>query len=63
MTDVRLTFTIPETSKLLGISEPSCYELARRKDFPSFRVGRKILVNRKKLQEWLDKESEGVIDD
>lgn len=63
MTDVRLTLTIPETCKLLGVSEPSCYELARQKGFPSFRVGRKILVNREKLQEWLDRESEGDIDD
>lgn len=57
MTDCKLTLTIKETCALLGISEPLGYELARRPDFPSFNVGRKVLVNREKLQDWLNRES------
>ena len=32
-------------AKVLGVSRASAYELMREKDFPSFRIGKRILVN------------------
>ena len=40
----RLTMTISEAAKALGISRNLCYELARRGELPVIRLGEKRLV-------------------
>lgn len=52
-----LTLTVKETAVLLGVSLPTAYELAKRKDFPAMRFGRKILVSRYRLEEWVDSQT------
>ena len=52
-----LTLTIKETAEMLGVSLPTAYELAKRKDFPAMRFGRKILVSRYRLEEWVDSQT------
>lgn len=52
-----LTLTIKETAAILGVSLPTAYELAKRKDFPAMRFGRKILVSRYRLEEWVDSQT------
>lgn len=44
----RLTMTIPEVAKALGISKALAYELARRDELPVkvLRLGKRILVPR-----------------
>ena len=42
----RLTLTVQEASEAAGIGLHSMYEALRRKDFPSIRVGRRLLVPR-----------------
>ena len=46
--------TVEETMKYLGVSRSTIYELVNSKGFPSFRIGKKILVNVDALQEWID---------
>lgn len=41
-------------AKLLGISPASCYELMHEKDFPTLRIGSRIVVPREKLLEWIE---------
>ena len=41
-------------SALLGISAASCYELMHEKDFPTLRLGNRIVVPRDKLIEWIN---------
>ena len=41
-------------SKLRGISQSSCYELMHEKDFPSLRIGSRIVVPRDKLIAWIE---------
>lgn len=41
-------------SALLGISSASCYELMHEKDFPTLRLGNRIVVPRDKLIEWIN---------
>ena len=48
-----LLLTVVETAALLSISLPTAYELVKRQDFPSMRVGRKILVSRAGLDNWI----------
>ena len=41
-------------AKLLGISISSAYELMREKDFPSVRIGKRLIVPKENLQTWLE---------
>ena len=47
-----------ETIKnVLGISISSVYELMHEKDFPSIKIGSRIIVPKDKFCEWIDKKS------
>lgn len=50
----KITYSAPELAILLGISRSAAYNLMHRADFPSFRIGKRLLVKRDKLTEWLD---------
>ena len=49
----------PEMGKRLGIGRVQAYELARRADFPAFRLngGRRILVPVAALEKWLEEQT------
>lgn len=49
----RLTLDIKDLQEMLHISYATAYNLTLRKDFPSFRIGRRILINREGLKEWM----------
>ena len=53
-TSERLTLTPEEAAKQLGVSKPTMYALCNRKDFPSVRVGRKIIIPLASLEKWLE---------
>jgi len=40
----RLTFTVPEAGRLLGLGRNAAYEAAKRGDIPILRIGRLLLV-------------------
>jgi excisionase family DNA binding protein len=42
--DQRLTWTIPEAARLLGISKDSAYEAAHRGELPVRVIGRRLLI-------------------
>ena len=44
--------------KVLGVSSTTAYELLHQKDFPSIRVGSRLIVPKEKFREWVDKQSE-----
>ena len=51
----RLTLSISETAKALGISRNLCYELARRGELPAIRLGEKrLVISRVALERMLD---------
>ena len=52
--DGRLTWTIPEAAKLLGISKDSAYEAAHRGELPVQVIGRRVLVPRVALLRLLE---------
>lgn len=41
-------------AKLLGISISSAYELMREKDFPSVRIGKRLIVPKENLRTWVE---------
>ena len=49
-----LTLTIPEAARLLGISISKTYEAARLGQLPAIRVGTRVLVSRRRLEELID---------
>lgn len=53
----KLTLSIPEAAKRLGISNPHMRCLARTAGFPAFNVGKRVLISAKGLEEWVDKMS------
>lgn len=53
--------TVAQMAEFLHVSSDTAYELVHSRGFPAFRVGRKILVTREKLMEWIAKrEKEGI---
>ena len=49
----RLTYTIEEAARLLGVSRGTANESARRGELPTLRLGRRLLVPRARLEELL----------
>lgn len=53
-TPEKITLSVEETAAVLGVSRATAYELVKRQDFPSFRIGNRILVKRAALDRWLE---------
>lgn len=49
----RLTYTVSEAAKAIGVSRGLAYELVRRSDLRTVHVGRRILVPRNAVRELL----------
>lgn len=55
----KLTLSVAEAAKMLGISAATAYALTHRADFPAFRIGNRTLVSRRLLEKWVDREAGG----
>ena len=60
--DERLTLTVPEAAKLLGIGRQTAYEAVRTGAIPVIRFGRIIRVPRCALERLLANAGEGIDD-
>ena len=47
-------------ARLLGVSRPTLYQYIGRDDFPSFRVGNRVLVSVAGLQAWIEQQTKVV---
>ena len=56
----KLTLSVEEAGKLLGVSRQVAYQLIHRADFPTLHIGRRILVPKKQLEEWMDRNVTGT---
>lgn len=67
MNNDKLTYSVTELMKVLGIGRNNAYELVNRPDFPSLRIAKRILIPKKELNEWISanvsKEMEGKFDE
>jgi len=50
----RKTYTAPEVAKYLGISRAGAYNLMHAVDFPSFWVGKRLLVTKAAFEKWVE---------
>ena len=58
MAENRLTLSVDEAAALLGISRALAYELVARRELPSLRLGRRIVVPRRALEQLVEQASE-----
>lgn len=54
----KLTLSIPEAAKILGVSASKMYQIAKIKGFPTVQVGKRILVSAKGLERWVEDQAE-----
>jgi excisionase family DNA binding protein len=52
----RMTITIREAAKLLGIGRSQAYEAAKRGEIPNIRIGKRVLVPTAALNAMLKRE-------
>jgi len=52
-----LVLTVAEAARLLRISRNTCYELVAQGRIPHVRLGRRILIPRFGLEEWIAREA------
>lgn len=50
----KLTLSVPEAAKALGVSTSKMYKIVRIEGFPAIRIGKRILVSAKQLPIWVD---------
>ena len=50
----KLTITVPDVGKVLGIGRSQAYEAVRRGEIPTIKIGRRILVPTKALERMLE---------
>lgn len=56
-----LMLSIDQTAEILGISISLMYQLSRTDGFPVTKIGRRSLISKKALEEWIDKKSGTVV--
>ena len=49
----KMTLTVREAAEMIGISKPKMYELIREGEIPSIHIGKKIVIARQALLDWL----------
>ena len=54
----KIALNVSEVADALGVSRPVVYQLMKRADFPAFKIGRRTLVSKSALEEWVDKQWE-----
>ena len=51
-----MAMTVEDMAEELTVGRSIAYELVQQPGFPSFMIGRRVLVSRKGLQEWIDRQ-------
>ena len=57
MQETKLVLTVPEIAEMLGINIPKAYDLARREDFPAFKLGKRIIIPKDAFLKWLEEQT------
>lgn len=53
----KITYNATELAEILGISVSGAYDLFHREDFPTLRIGRRLLVTKDNFEQWLTTQS------
>ncbi|MFW5987863.1 MAG: helix-turn-helix domain-containing protein [bacterium] len=52
--DYPVTLQVREVAEILRINQTKAYELAKREDFPSVKLGRRIIIPKEAFKNWLE---------
>ena len=58
--DLPLLLNVKQLAELLGVSDSSVYELIQEDDFPSLRIGKRIVVPKEELRKWITAHTKGA---
>lgn len=58
----KMTFDARDIAELLGVSVSCAYDLFHREDFPTLKIGRRLLVTQENFENWLVNQSKPMID-
>lgn len=61
MIDNQRLISVPELARYLSIGRCKAYDLCKLPDFPSIKIGQKILVDTEKLELWLQNKSQTAL--
>jgi len=54
----KIVMTVKEAAALLNVGQNTMYEITARRDFKALiQIGRKKLIHRRKLEEWLEEQT------
>ena len=56
--DLPLFLNAEQVAVVLGIASASTYELMHQPDFPTLRIGRRIVVPKEKFIQWVERNTE-----
>ena len=56
--DLPLTLNAREAAGVLRISKSKVYELAQSESFPAIRIGKRVVIPRDKLIQWMNNQAE-----
>jgi len=55
--DLPATFRVADLAEFMGINLTGAYELTRRNDFPSIKIGNRVIIVREGFKKWLEREA------
>ncbi len=55
--DLPLVLNASQLAGVLNISRANAYNLLHREDFPTLRIGKRMLVSRDRLARWMDEQA------
>ena len=58
--ELPLLLNVKQLADLLGVSDSSVYELIQEDDFPSLRIGKRIVIPKEELREWVSTRTKEV---
>ena len=58
--ELPLLLNVTQLAELLGVSDSSVYELIQKDDFPSLRIGKRIVIPKEELRKWISAHTKGV---
>ena len=60
--ELPLLLSVKHLVDLMGVSDSSIYELIQEDDFPSLRIGKRIVVPKEELQKWITAHMKGALE-
>ena len=59
MEQLPITLSANQVAQVLGISRANAYTLMHSKGFPTIQIGKRMVVPKNKLMEWMERQTAG----